>query len=511
VSVATPAGAPAGRGDPWALLGSAVPGAAALLVVLAYAVRAGVLVSYPWDWSPDEGLYLDYGRRVFEAPGSLYPRRAVPFPSAYGPLVPVLLAPLVRLSHPLEAARLLALAWTAAGVAAIAALLRRSPSPAWAATGVALYLATFDLSFWHVLVRVDGPMIALWLWAAVPLLPRALERGKDALSAGRLAAGTLLLLAAVLVKPTAVLHGAPLVLGWFLVDRRSAWRLVGAMTAAGLAALGALQLATGGGFLWVNRLWALHPMVPGHPFAIARSFASLAWPVLVLALGTGLAAWAARGRPHREPAVLLLAGGLAVAPLLGKHGAAWNYLVPFFAATVVATVRWSFVFRPWPAAASILALALAATRPFPLPTALDEATARFFYGFTQEVQLRSGGPLLVSRPDLVYFLAGQPAEIEGSSFFHLAAGGAPGTDGVLRGLEERRYALVVWTWPLPDSPQWTGALLRGYVRLGECRLGWYFGAPFPSHLAVRRDLDLAFDPPPGTRCAASREGKATPQ
>jgi hypothetical protein len=485
-------------------------GAAALLVLLAYLVRAGALVSYAWDWSPDEGLYLDYGRRVLEDPGSLYPRgRAVPFPSAYGPLVPVLLAPLVGLPHPLAAARLLALAWTAAGAAAVAELVRRRAGLAGAAAAVALYLAPFDLSFWHALVRVDGPMTALWLWAAVPLLPRALERGKDALSGRRLAAGTALLLAAVLVKPTAVLHGAPLVLGWFLVDRRSAWGLVGAMGAAGLAALVALQVATGGGFLWVNRLWAMHPTELDLPAKIVARFATLAWPVLLLALGTALAAWAARGRPRREPALLLVAGGLAIAPLMGKQGAAWNYLVPFFAATVVAAGCWGAALRAWPAAASVLALALAATRPFPVPTALDEATARAFYGFTQEVQRRSGGPLLVSRPDLVYFLAGQPAEIEGSSFLHLAAGGAPGTDGVLRGLEERRYALVVWTWPLPDSPRWTGALLRGYERVGDCRLGWYFGAPFASHLAVRRGLAVAFAPAPGTRCARSGEGRDT--
>jgi hypothetical protein len=201
--------------------------------------------------------------------------------------------------------------------------------------------------------------------------------------------------------------------------------------------------------------------------------------------------------------VLLLVGGLAVAPLLFKQGASWNYLLPLFAATVVAAGRWGLVSRPWPAVAAVLALALAVTRPFPLPTAVDEATARFFYGFTQEVQRRTGGPLLVTRPDLVYFLAGQPAEVEGSSFLHLAAGGVPGTDGVLRGLEERRYALVVWTWPLSDSPRWTAALLRGYTRIGECRLGWYFGPRFPSHLAVRRDLPVPFDPPPGTRCAAA--------
>jgi hypothetical protein len=413
------------------------------------------------------------------------------------------MAPLADLSRPLLAARLMALAWTALGATAVAVLVRRRARAAWAAAGVALYLAPFDLSFWHALVRVDGPMISLWLWAAVPLLPHALERGKDALSRGRLVAGTALLLAAVLVKPTAVLHGAPLVLGWFLVDRRSAWRLVGAIGGAGLTALGALQLATGGGFLWVARLWSLHPRVPDLSGMIVAGFGARAWPVLVLALATFLAAWARRDHPHRDPATLLLAGGLAIAPLLGKQGAAWSYLLPFFAATVVAAGRWAWSLPVWPVAASLLALAFAATRWFPLPTATDEATARTFYGFTQEVQRRTGGPLLVSRPDLVYFLAGQPVEIEGSSFVHLAAGAAPGTDGVLRALQERRYALVVWTWPLPETPQWTSALHSGYVRVGECRLGWYFGAPFPSHLAVRRDLDLSFAPPPGTRCAAA--------
>jgi hypothetical protein len=486
-----------------------VAAGAALVVIAAYLVHASALVSYPWDWSPDEGLFLDYARRVLEDPASLYPHRAVPLPSAYGPLLPVLMAPLVALPQPLAAARLMALAWTAAGASAVAALLFRRGAFASAAAGVALYLVPFDMSFWHMLVRVDGPMIALWLWAALALLPRALERGSDALSTRRLASGAALLLASVLVKPTAIVHGAPLVLGWFLVDRRSAWRLVLAMGIAGLATLGALQLATGGGFLWSARLWTLHPAMAGLPAAIAARFSALAWPILALAAATGLAAWAAGGRPWREPATLLVVGGLAIAPMMGKYGATWHYLLPLLAATVVVAGRWGLLLRGWPAAASALALVLAATRPFPLPTALDEATARAFYGYTQEVQRRSGGPLLATRPEFVYFLAHQPVEIEGSGFVHLAAGGAAGTERVLRGLEERRYALVVWTWPLPESPRWTAALLRGYERVGACRLGWYFGAPFPSHLAVRRGLDAPFDPPPGTRCAASRERTGT--
>jgi hypothetical protein len=503
VSPGTPTAARAGLRDRWVLAGAALTAAATLLVVAAYLVRARALVAYPWDWSPDEGLFLDWGRRVVEDPGSLYTRQAVPLPSTYGPLLPLLLAAVVRLPHPLAAARLLALAWTAAGAAAVVALLRRSPWPAWAA-GLALYLAPFDLSFWHLLVRPDGAMTTLWLCAAVPLLPRALERGADRLRAGRLAAGTALLLAAVLAKPTAVLHGAPLVLGWFLVDRRSGWRLLASVGGFGLLLLAVLQAATGGGFLWASLLWTTHPMVPGHATAVVARFATLAWPVLAVAAGTGLAAGAARHRPHRDPALLLLAGGLAVAPLLGKQGAAWNYLVPLFAATVVVAGRWGSLLRGGPAAASLLALALAATRVFPLPTAADEATARAFYGFTQEVQHRSRGLLLASRPDLVYFLAGQPAQVDGGSFVHLAAAGVPGTEGVLRSLEEGRYALVVWTWPLPDRPRWTGALLANYVRVGECRLGYYYGAPFASHLALRRGLAVPFEPPPGSRCEAVR-------
>src|SRR5678815_5055098 len=116
-------------------------------------------------------------------------------------------------------------------------------------------MAPRDFSVWLLLVRVDGLMIALWLGAAVALLPRSLEPGSDALSTRRLSWGAALLLAAVLAKPTAAVHGAPLVLGWFLVDRRSAWRLSAVMLVAGLAALAILQLATSGGFLWTMRLW----------------------------------------------------------------------------------------------------------------------------------------------------------------------------------------------------------------------------------------------------------------
>jgi hypothetical protein len=504
-----------GSASPVALVATALSVSAVLVVVVVYLARAFALVGYPWDWSPDEGLHLDYARRLLEAPGTLYPHRAVPFPSAYGPLLPVLMAPLVHLPAPLAAARLMALAWALVGAAAVFELLRRRAGVLWALCGVALYFAPLDMSFWHMLVRVDGPMLALFLWASVLLLPRQLAHGADSLGTRRLLTGTALLLAAVLVKPTAVLHGAPLVLGWFLVDRRSGWRLSLAVGASGLASLGLLQVLTHGGFLWVNRLWALHPKVPGLPLLIVAYFLRLSWPILLLTLLAGLAAWKARSSPQREPALLLVAGGLAILPLLQKHGASWNYFLPLYAALVVTTGCWfagaaqapperspfsRSAGRSFPLiATSLVALALVSTRSFPLPTALDEATARFFYRFVLAAHARAGGPLLVARPDLLYYLAGQPEEIEGSSFTHLVEGGAPGVEHVLDGLRHTRYSVVVETWPITERPEWRLAIQQGYRHVGGCELTWYF-ATMMSNILVRRSQPVPFVPPAGVRC-----------
>lgn len=487
--------------------------AAALTVGGLFVARATTLMRYPWDWSPDEGLGLDYARRLVEAPATLYPRSAVPFPVAYGPVLPALLAPLTRLQAPLGPARALMLLSALLGAAAVGVIVRRRCGVAWALAAAALSLAPFDLTFWSLLVRVDGPMTTLWLWGATFLLPSELSRGADRLSGGRIAAGAGLLLAAVLTKPTAAVHAAPLVLGWLLVDRPSAVRLALALAAGGLAALGALETVTAGGFLWALRLWRTHPMVEGLSSAVLLDFLDPGWPLLAVAALAFLAAVGHKAQAHREPAWLLVAGGLAATPLLSKHGAGVNYLLPLAPAAAVAGACWlARAARTHPAPQggpagivllSVLAVALASGRATPLPTAQDEATGRAFYGFTQEVARRTGGPLLATRPDLVYFLAGQRVEVEGSSFIHLARAGVPGADEVLERLAARHYALVVWTWPLPDSPRWTRALLDGYVRVGECRLGWYFGARFPSHLALRRDLQLAFQPPPGTRCTST--------
>ncbi len=495
-----------------ALLAWAAAAAAALVVVAVYVASAAELMRYPWDWSPDEGLMLDYARRVVRDPASLYVQRAVPVPLVYGPLEPALLAPAATAARPFLVARATLLCFALMGAAAAAELARRRASPPWALVTAALFLLPFDLSFWHLILRVDGLLVTLWLWAAVLLLPRELAAGADALSTRRVAGGTVLLLAAVLVKSTAVLHAVPLVLGWWLVDRRSALRLTVALAAGGLGCLAALQGATHGGFLWVQALWTRHPRVPGQAAAVMTDFVGHTWPLLALLLAAAVTARAARASVRREPTLLLLAGGLAVVPLLGKHGSGWNYLLPFLAAVAVASAalfaraarssRWPLG-PPAILAAAGLALTLAWSRPFRLPSASDLATARAFYGAVGEVRRSSSGPLLATRPDLVYFLTGQAAEVEGGSFLNLAAAGAEGTADVLGRLERREYAAVIWTWPLPAGAEWTQALLSGYALVADCRLGYYYGAPFPTHLAVRRDVPVRFALPASARCEAA--------
>ena len=170
-----------------------------------------------------------------------------------------------------------------------------------------------------MLVRPDGPMIALLAARRPsPLLPApAWRAARDRLTNGRLAAGSLLVLAAVLTKPTAVVHAAPLVLGWLLVDRRSFLRLVLLLCALGLLSLGLLQLATAGGFLWLQRVWldARHDggADAGDP---VHSLGRL-WPFAAFAALAGALAFRAtrRARPLlTDGAWLLVLGGAVVVP-----------------------------------------------------------------------------------------------------------------------------------------------------------------------------------------------------
>jgi hypothetical protein len=500
------------RGLPRILAAASI--AASVAVLLLFADGARALVAFPWDWSPDEGLFLDWARRTVTDPASLYARSFVPYPSAYGPGFPTLLAPLTGLGdRVLAGARVLALAWTLVGAAAVYGLVRRSAGPLVGLAAAALSLAALDVSFWSMLVRPDGPMLTLWLLAALALLPARLERGADRLGAARMAAGSVLLVAAVVMKPTAVVHGAPLVLGWLAVDRRSALRLFATMGGLGLLALGLLQLATDGGYLWLQGVWKYHGTLDGLREAILVHSFGLMWPYLACAAAACVVA--ARGPSGvrgllRESGWLLVLGVPLVYPMLTKFGASWNYLVPAVPALAVLTGRLlateTEAAGASPARAALapfltaaVALALAVLRPFPLPSELDRRSADTFYGFVREHTRRSGGPIFATRPELAYFLVGQPVEMEGSCFAPLAKNHAPGTELVLQRLRAGRYTLLVELHEMPDSGGYREAIAQNYVHAGGCNLSFYFGT-VPVHLFTRRDLPMYMVPPAGTRC-----------
>jgi 4-amino-4-deoxy-L-arabinose transferase-like glycosyltransferase len=488
--------------------------AASAFVIAAYVLDAAALVAYPWDWSPDEGLYLDYARRLVQSPASLNLKSFVPFPSAYGPGLPALLAPAVLLgSNALAAARLVMLGCALLASWATYTLARQACSRPLSLAAAALALAPFDLTFWHVLVRTDGPMLTFWLLTAVAVLPRQLTRGADALSAQRIALGVAFLLAAALTKQTAVLHGAPLVLGWWWVDRRSAVRLASSLALAGLVVVLALQWATSGGFLWANRVWGLHAWQPAVAVTIVLVFIHAAWPALLVG-AVALEIAVRRGavpQATRDASLLLVVGGLAALPLTGKFGAWWNYLLPLVPALAVVAARatasaWTrSTRRPQPqlVAAAVLALAalvLALTREFPLPTAEDERTAGVLYGYVRSHTRETGGPILAIRPELAYVVVGQSVEMEGSGYIHIATRHAPGTDLIVRRLASGTYTLAIVSWPMP--PDALAELSRSYADAGGCSLGYYYGRSWAS-VFPRRDVFRPMPSVAGARCSSA--------
>jgi hypothetical protein len=483
----------------------AVTLAASVLALGIYFFQAASLALYPWDWSPDEGLFLEYARRFVQNPALLYPRSITPYPASHGPLQPVILAPIVALfADPIRPARVMAMGWTALIALAVYQLVRRKAPWPLALASSALALAPLDRTFWFMLLRVDGLMTAFWLLSALVLLPDRLERGGDRLSWSRATLGALLMLSAVLVKLSAIAHAAPLVLGWLLVDVASALRLFLLVGGGGLGALLVLQLVTAGGFQFAMELWKVNPIQPHLIAHNSWTFFFSTWTIVLFAAVGLLLAARARARPFRDGAVLLLLGGLAIVPAMAKLGAWWNYLLPLLCATVVILGRSlgasvGRAERSGPPLVALLALTLAATGTFPLPTAEDERTAHAFYDFVAEAVRHEGKPILAARPEYAYYVAGQPTEIEGASIDQVWAARVPGVELIRDRLDAADYGLVV-AMSLPGDLD--AALQRRYRRVGRCELSFFYGAT-AYVLYLPRESRLRFAPPSGTRCRAS--------
>ena len=215
------------------------------------------------------------------------------------------------------------------------------------------------------------------------------------------------------------------------------------------------------------------------------------------ARGGGAALVAARGRRRSllaDPALLLVLGGALLVPAMSKYGASWNYALPALPALAVvagAVARLAPAGPPRtprtrrsPASSSPFALVLALTRVFPLPVDADARAPRALYSYVKRPRgrVRRTDPRVAPRP--AYFLVGQPVEIEGSSYPHLAAAGIPGTEKVLDRLQRRVHAppgdLALAQTGLPEAIERPTSTRR-------CNLRYYFGA-VPVHAFSRRDV-----------------------
>jgi hypothetical protein len=475
----------------------------AATATLIYAAGAAILIRYPYEWDPSEGGALDGAWRLIHDPAQLYPHgTVVPSPLPLPPLQALLHVPFVLASGAdLRGPRVLSALIVVAILAAMYLLVRRAGgSRLVACVTAATLLAGLGDSFWLMLVRVDGLMIALLLWAAVVGLPRQLGRGADALSVRRALATAALLVLACLAKPSAALHGAPLVLVWALVDRRSCARLIAATLALGVGVAGALDLATHGGFVAANRLWTLHGESAAQAVDLAGRFATSQAPLVAALVVVAVVAWRAGARPLGDPAWALYLGGAFGLALLGKFGAWTSYLLLWVAAHGVLLGRLTAR-----AGKETLGLALAALvilcgllrSSFPVPTAQNRASAQFLAGVVRA----RGAPLLASKLESLYVAVGQDAEIESDGFVFLMHAHAPGIERIFERLDGARYrTVVVHANGLPL--QLMRLLGAHYTLVAACDIGFWHATYRYAIWVPRADAaSLVLTPPPDAACA----------
>ena len=163
-----------------------------------------------------------------------------------------------------------------AGLIAAKVVRAEDPSRPPAVCGLVAGLSVFCFApvlFWAPLMRVDMLSIAL-SFAGLFVAMSALARPK------LIAVSAILFVAAVFTKQTSVVAPAAVFLTFLLLRPRLAWILAGSCTAIGLAVLGALVLATDGGFVRhivlynANRIdWSRLSSIPAemssHSFFIA--------------------------------------------------------------------------------------------------------------------------------------------------------------------------------------------------------------------------------------------------
>lgn len=303
----------------------------ALPLLLALTIVARVLLTFvgrydhPFDLEWMEGGMLAHAWRIQQGLGLYVAPNPDFIPYIYPPGYPSLLAALgsvFELEYPLG--RILSIVGTVAAAAAIPFITSRQLGHTAAGfAGAGLFLGLYRASGgFYDLVRPDALGVALVAWSVAFALER--WRGADIVSG-------LLLCVAFLFKHNFALFGLPILAGiWMRDGHRGAGRFVASSAGSALAAVGLIELWSGGHFLTY-----LLAVPRSHPMKWDRFWHGLPgelgiWLLPAVLVGAGWILWRTQsGRTRGEwllvviPSLLATAALLRLDPLSADSGAAW--------------------------------------------------------------------------------------------------------------------------------------------------------------------------------------------
>lgn len=389
----------------------------------------------------------------------------------YPPLFVSLTALGERLLGPtLAFPRALALAATLGVVVALFVVLRRLlGSRALAAATALLFVLPWFTTTWAALARVDTLAIALSLAAlGVALRHGPTRRAWPALVLAWLAFFTK---QNALVAPAAVLLD-------LLLARDPRFPRVLAAFALPLGALLGLLVAVTGGEAWRHMVpyTAAAPFEPGRMAESYLQLAVIAAPLLATIAAAVVLVPRAFARGEGRVLLLYFALNAAALSTIAKAGAAQNYFLEPWAATILLG---GFALRAlgerFPAAVSgpaIVLLAAAATATFAYPSLhrLPQALRRpdragEFVELTRLVR-ETRGPVLSENLSLLV-VNRRPVLLEPFGILLLAREGVFRPDRLVADCEARRFALVVTEHRMWEIPGFGECLERRYDPLGD--------------------------------------------
>ncbi len=333
-----------------AALGLALIAFAYGLVRLAAHVR--LAVSFPYAFDYGEGVVWQQMRDMVAgqayAPIGTYPAIAYEYPPIFH-LCTAAVAAIAGLD-PLYAGRLLSLACAAVcailiGQLTYRAVVGETRVTTWGAALVAaLVFATLPVvGVWALLMRVD-------LLACAFTLAGMLLASRAPLSLGATVAAGLMFTLALYTRQTCLPAPAAAFLVLLVVHPGRAWVMASVAMASGLAALAAVEIATGGGFLLNIVSYNVNRIIWEHAHALAMVLLANIVVIAIAAIGAaaavrapGMRRWSdvrlrlfgdpRRTAPHRVVlAIVLLTLALKTAtlPAILKSGASDNYLIDWF-------------------------------------------------------------------------------------------------------------------------------------------------------------------------------------